>query len=219
MNDILELLLVATLFICVGCASLWFSFISFSKPPIHDFHNTDPTPDSDHNHTLTAASRLIRTAPNHTGRHKGCIIASPIQHQTMSTPNSSEQRTCPHASTAMHYTNHETTEAPLSQYLELVIRNYHSLQDMGFSHLTMREAKSFLFDDTTNSVLTKIKRTRPTSSYYEPTIPHPRKKQRSKRGKTSYTQTDSLPSTIHPNLQGIITITPPSLWESLHPAL
>ena len=135
----------------------------------------------------------------------------------MSTPNSSEQRTCPRASTGMHYTNHQTTEVALSQYLELVIRNYHSLQDMGFSHLTMTEAESFLFDDTTDPFITKTKRTRPTSSRDEPAIPHPRKKQRRQRGKTSHNQTDSLPSTIHPNLQGIITITPPSLWESLHP--
>ena len=58
MNDILELLLVATLFICVGCASLWFSFIPITEPLLRDLHNTDPLPDLDHDHTLTAARCL-----------------------------------------------------------------------------------------------------------------------------------------------------------------
>ena len=61
MNHILEILLVATLFICVGCASLWASFTTLAKPVFHipDLqHDTDPLPDLDHDHTLAAARCL-----------------------------------------------------------------------------------------------------------------------------------------------------------------
>ena len=64
------------------------------------------------------------------------------------------------------------------------------------------------------------KRTQTTSHHDATGTVHPRKKKqrikRYTRRRITTEQTGSLPSTIHPNLQGIITIIPPSLWKSLN---
>ena len=56
MNEIMETtLVVATVFLFVGCFCLWISFIPLTETQIYfqDIHNTDPLPDLDHDHTLT----------------------------------------------------------------------------------------------------------------------------------------------------------------------
>ena len=109
-------------------------------------------------------------------------------------------------------------EAPLSYYLDLVICNYRSLELMGFSHRTINEAKSFLFDKMSDTSITT--ETQPTTFQNEPEVAQPYKKQqRTKhytRGGIPVDQTGSLPSKLHPNPKGIIKITPPSLWRSMN---
>ena len=87
---------------------------------------------------------------------------------------------------------------------------------MGISHVTFDEAKVFLFDETTHPA---IKRSRSTTAPEATESKRPSKKQRPidcHDTDKSAVQTGSLPSIIHPNLQGIITISPPSLWRSLN---
>ena len=113
----------------------------------------------------------------------------------------------------VQHTNLIKNEAPLSHYLELVMHNCHQLIVLGTSSLTVEAAKELLFE-TTNNAATKRRRT---------TVSHETaawKKRRTTSHKIRVKSTRRiayLPTTIHPNLQGNITITPPSLWQSLTP--
>ena len=110
----------------------------------------------------------------------------------------------------------DNDEAPLSHYFDLITKNYHFWKLMGIPHVTFDEAKVFLLDEMTHP---SIKRPLSTTAPEAPETKRLSKKQRltdCRDADRSAAQTGSLPPIIYPNLQGIITVTPLSIWHSLN---
>ena len=122
---------------------------------------------------------------------------------------------------AQHYRRRHTCRSVASPInyndLELVNHNYHLLKVMGISHPTIEAATTFLFEHTETAA---TKRLQTNNSHTSAAIHQSSKRRRLTsryNAALSTDQTGSLPPTLHPNLQGIITITPPLIWRSLHP--
>ena len=99
--------------------------------------------------------------------------------------------------------------------VELVLRNYHLLEVMGIPHLTGTTDKTFLFKHTETAAMKRLRTNKPHNT--DETHQSPKRRRLTSRynATLSTDQTGSLPPTLHPNLQGIITISCKTQWQAL----